>query len=109
METLKKHLSAIAVVVCTLALFVAVANCIASCTPQQRAVARTAIDIGTALCILGHSDSSDQEIKTICGIVDAFDEPTKELLKKSREEKASARQGGARVAAGFCNEKDGGK
>lgn len=63
-----------------------------SCTPFGKSVARTALDIANAVCITQNSDKSDAEVKAICGIVDAFDEPMRELLKASREKVALERE-----------------
>ena len=66
-------------------------NASQSCVPFKT-VARGALDIANAVCITRESWRSDAEVKSICGIVDALDEPMRELLKSSRERVAQERE-----------------
>ena len=86
-----------------------------SCTPFGKAVARTVLDVSQSVCIVANSDKPDAEVKTICHVLDALDEPMRELLKSSRERVAQERE---RVAfskdvechfRGLQDLKDGGK
>lgn len=61
-----------------------------SCVPFKT-VARSVLDVATATCIVANSDKPDSEVKAICGIVDALDEPMRELLKSSRDRVAQER------------------
>ncbi len=78
----------------------------AGCTPGQRQGARTAIDALTAACIIANAALPDDRVKQVCGIVDAFDGPMKDLLKASREQVAKARAEGAGVG---CSRDAGGE
>lgn len=82
-----------------------------ACTPLTKSIARTAIDVAQATCIVANSDKSDAEVKTICGIVDALEGPMKDLLKSSREQARHAREQGEWAGAVRCHfsEKDGGQ
>ncbi len=62
-----------------------------SCTPFGKAFARGVLDVANATCIVANADRSDAEVRSICGIVDALDEPMRELLKASREKVAAER------------------
>jgi hypothetical protein len=62
-----------------------------SCVPFKT-VARGVLDVATATCLVANSDKSDDQIRQICGIVDALDEPMRELLKSSRERVAQERE-----------------
>ena len=62
-----------------------------SCIPLKRA-ANVALDISQAVCVVANSDRPDAEVKTICHVLDALDEPMRELLKSSRERVAQERE-----------------
>lgn len=66
-----------------------------ACTPQQRAVARTVIDVATAACLFANADRPDDEVKSVCDVVDTFDEPMRDFLKKARAERAELRRASA--------------
>jgi hypothetical protein len=82
-----------------------------ACTPLTKTIARTAIDVAQATCIVANSDKSDAEVKAICGIVDALDGPMRDLLKSSREQVRHAREQGEWSGAVRCHfaEKDAGQ
>jgi len=63
-----------------------------SCTPFGKSVARSVLDISQSVCIVANSDKPDSEVKAICGVLDALDEPMRELLKSSRERVAQERE-----------------
>lgn len=65
-------------------------NASQSCVPFKT-VARGVLDVATATCLVANSDRSDADVARICGIVDALDEPMRELLKSSRERVAQER------------------
>lgn len=73
-----------------------------ACQPFKT-FARTAIDVVSATCIVANADKPDQEVKAICGIVDALDDPMRELLKTSREQAAIARDRAAFSADVKCH------
>lgn len=62
-----------------------------SCVPFKRA-ANVALDLGQTLCIVANSDRADEDVRKVCNIVDALDEPMRELLKSSRERVAQERE-----------------
>lgn len=95
-----RYFASILLFVCAVASFVGAQE---ACTPFGRSVARTAIDVVAATCIVANSDKSDAEVKQICGIVDALDDPMKELLKSSREQVAIARDRAAFSADVRCH------
>jgi hypothetical protein len=72
-----------------------------ACLPGKQ-LARTVLDIATTTCIIANSDRPDAEVKAICGIIDALDDPMRELLKSSREKTAAARSKGEVVGAASC-------
>ena len=81
------------------------------CTPFGRSLARGAIDVLSATCIVANSGKTDEDIRQICGIVDALDGPMRELLKTSREQTRLARARGefaGDVRCHFATLKDGG-
>jgi uncharacterized protein with PhoU and TrkA domain len=84
----------------------AMASLVAGC---RMAHARFAIDIATAACIVANSSRADEDVAKICGIVDALDDPMRELLKASREQVAAAQAKGEVAGAVKCLGQDGGK
>jgi hypothetical protein len=79
-----------------------------ACNPFGKAVARTALDVVTATCIVANADRPDAEVKAICGVVDAIDDPMRELLKTSREQTKLARSKAELASAARCSP-DGGR
>lgn len=55
-----------------------------SCTPGQRAVARTVLGIIETTCIIAHQDLPDEEVAKVCGLAGPFIEPMKDVLAESR-------------------------
>jgi len=79
-----------------------------ACLPGKQ-IARTVLDIATTTCIIANAGRPDAEVKAICGIVDALDDPMRELLKASREQAAAAQAKGEVAGAVKCLGQDGGK
>ena len=79
-----------------------------ACNPFGKTLARTALDVATATCIVANADRPDAEVKAICGVVDAIDDPMRELLKTSREQTKLARSKAELASAARCSP-DGGR
>lgn len=73
-----------------------------ACQPFKT-FARTALDISQSVCIVANADKSDAEVKAICNVLDALDDPMRELLKTSREQAAIARDRAAFSADVKCH------
>lgn len=81
-----------------------------ACIPLK-SVAKTVLDLSSTLCIVANADKPDAEVKAICGVIDALDEPMRDLLKTSREQAAVHRSQGEFAGSRVCGLQaaDGGK
>ncbi len=76
---------------------------LASCTPGQRADARTVLDITKTLCIIANQALPDTDVAKICGITAPLFDPMRDVLSGARAASAQA-VAGARTA-GACPER----
>lgn len=65
----------------------------AACTPGQRQVARTVLDIAQTLCIVAHAESDDATVAQVCGITEALLPDMRRIVSEQRA--ATARHVGA--------------
>lgn len=93
----------IAIVISAVAIGISAAT--EGCTPGQRQVARTVLDIANTLCIVANQALPDEEVAKVCGLAGPLIAPMKEVLAGSRSASAQA-VAGARV--GVCGGADAG-
>lgn len=71
-----------------------------ACTPGQRSVARTALDVAQTLCIVTNQGLAESEVARLCGIAGPLFDPMRQILSASRSASAQAAVGARAATCG---------